>query len=772
VPSDFDAETPSTSSVFPVHSTGVFTLDFTIPTDWARAEDGGQTGAPPTLTLNDPTPDMFDIFATGSGNVQGSTGTYRVDQGVDLSDAAVDIGIYDGTDITIRYTDGPETSSPIVGRVHLGDESGASGASRDATDSATFDLRNGVLQSDKSVYLIGRDMILTIIEPDWDLDNDAAETYDLDVIEWPSDAATGTTSPYRSQDVPPEYNYVGLLHGSTDQIVYQTPDGTQVYRDTSVPEDWTYIGLYYGTTDTIVYQTSDGTQVYRDSTNPADIHLGHVNDDLTLSRDPPRFISVPGTASTGEGILTSGSYTYIGFGSDFPVFADQRIRQAVALGIDRDAIGDGAAGTPGGEIAPIDDSTITATGSDGAVSISGNVIKRDFGGPMAVGPGEFITYEVIMPLPGSRTYEALHSGENKRPVDWWSDFIDKQQFTNNIEGPDARTPGSMALGPGEFITYEVHMPSPGSRTYEALHGSENKRPADFVVDDADVSIVGPITIDPSKVIIVEEVPPDIVVDEIRTGMTYNDQNELVRYVDVSTAPAFESPVKVVTYQAFRLNDGTRYQNNYDNTHTIYNSDGSVKLRAAGHVYIADFTDRLAKDQPTFSLGVAADIDAAASDGEITGAELMAIVDADKSSGATDADVKAAVKVKAPASDTKVASVTPSSAEIGFRRARDSLVGLLGDISRGDTSIQLSDPNASTRIAAATSIEDIEEVLKTEISFVRLDEFGNPYNDTYTLDELIDLRERLAQGMSGVDGAMAALLDKLANACDKVKKMFK
>ena len=35
-------------------------------------------------------------------------------------------------------------------------------------------------------------MILTVIEPDWDLDNDGAETYDLDAIEWDSDAATVT----------------------------------------------------------------------------------------------------------------------------------------------------------------------------------------------------------------------------------------------------------------------------------------------------------------------------------------------------------------------------------------------------------------------------------------------------------------------------------------------------------------------------------------------------------------------------------------------------
>ena len=41
--------------------------------------------------------------------------------------------------------------------------------SNSVTDSATFDLRNGVLQSDKSVYIIGSDMILTLIEPDFDL---------------------------------------------------------------------------------------------------------------------------------------------------------------------------------------------------------------------------------------------------------------------------------------------------------------------------------------------------------------------------------------------------------------------------------------------------------------------------------------------------------------------------------------------------------------------------------------------------------------------------
>ena len=143
-----------------------------------------------------------------------------------ISEIAPDAGIFEA-DITVRYTDGPAsatcpdtsvftaTDSIANGtessrfdaasgslnycilqgdilQVEYTDPADASGDINTVTDSATFDLRNGVLQSDKSVYIIGSDMILTLIEPDLDLDNDQAETYDLDLIEWDSDAATIT----------------------------------------------------------------------------------------------------------------------------------------------------------------------------------------------------------------------------------------------------------------------------------------------------------------------------------------------------------------------------------------------------------------------------------------------------------------------------------------------------------------------------------------------------------------------------------------------------
>ncbi len=145
-----------------------------------------------------------------------------------ISEVAPDAGIFE-LDFVIRYTDGPSSSKcPTTAMftslnndmVQSSEESrfdapspekeeycvlkgdtltveyshlDASGnVSEVMTDAATFELRNGLLKSDKSTYMIGNDMILTLVEPDLDLDNDQAETWDLDLIEWDSDAATLT----------------------------------------------------------------------------------------------------------------------------------------------------------------------------------------------------------------------------------------------------------------------------------------------------------------------------------------------------------------------------------------------------------------------------------------------------------------------------------------------------------------------------------------------------------------------------------------------------
>ena len=215
---------PSTITIKATIPTPGVTMATATFTDVVKIDDG-------ELTMTNP----GTGYTTGKVNlVQGPTtkatqftDTPTVRQFGPITEIAPDAGIFEA-DIPIRYTDGPSSTicpetlvfTPTDGttgtselnrfstasasdrnycilqgdilQVEYTDPADASGDVNTVTDSATFDLRNGVLQSDKSVYIIGSDMILTLIEPDFDLDNDSAETYDLDLIEWDSDAATVT----------------------------------------------------------------------------------------------------------------------------------------------------------------------------------------------------------------------------------------------------------------------------------------------------------------------------------------------------------------------------------------------------------------------------------------------------------------------------------------------------------------------------------------------------------------------------------------------------
>lgn len=132
--------------------------------------------------------DLDILYTDGPSNIQcppttgfdslttpGTTGAVETTR-FDAASTTGDYCILQGDILTVEYTDPADASGDV----------------NTVTDSATFDLRNGALQSDKSVYIIGSDMIMTLIEPDLDLDNDLAEIYDLDLIEWDSDAATIT----------------------------------------------------------------------------------------------------------------------------------------------------------------------------------------------------------------------------------------------------------------------------------------------------------------------------------------------------------------------------------------------------------------------------------------------------------------------------------------------------------------------------------------------------------------------------------------------------
>ena len=148
--------------------------------------------------------------------------------------------------IKVTYTDGPTNEIAVLQgdiiTVTYTDNYDASGKSQTVTDSATFDLRNGVLQSDKSVYLIGSDMILTLIEPDFDLDNDGAQSVTLDLIEWDSDAATVSVGQFK---LPLILNHLFRETGDSTgifQVVLEIPaalDGENLDRGEMVELEYT-----------------------------------------------------------------------------------------------------------------------------------------------------------------------------------------------------------------------------------------------------------------------------------------------------------------------------------------------------------------------------------------------------------------------------------------------------------------------------------------------------------------------------------------------------
>ncbi len=156
-----------------------------------------------TILETSPTSGIFEYDLTiASADISGS-GTF--------ASGAI---VQQGDIITVTYTDSQD----------------ASGKSQTVTDSSSFDLRNGTLQADKSVYLIGSDMILTLIEPDFDLDNDETESYTLNLIEWDSDAAEtvlgsggGVTNAAAFDPEPSAFRETGDSTGIF-QVVIEIPD--------------------------------------------------------------------------------------------------------------------------------------------------------------------------------------------------------------------------------------------------------------------------------------------------------------------------------------------------------------------------------------------------------------------------------------------------------------------------------------------------------------------------------------------------------------------
>ena len=149
----------------------------------------------------------YDESSGSINSIADTTVTITVD-GVDvytlggadspIDETSADSGVFeDSVDIGVTMNgigDDEERTATVeqgsIITVKYDDPTDASGKKNSVSDSATFDLRNAVLTSDKSTYVIGQDALLTLIEPDLNLDSASQETVPLSSIEWDSDAGT------------------------------------------------------------------------------------------------------------------------------------------------------------------------------------------------------------------------------------------------------------------------------------------------------------------------------------------------------------------------------------------------------------------------------------------------------------------------------------------------------------------------------------------------------------------------------------------------------
>ena len=285
-----------------------------------------------TILETEPSSGIFEYDLTLASGVISGSGTFVAGSVINQGDI-----------ITVTYSDAQD----------------ASGKAQTVTDSSSFDLRNGTLQADKSVYLIGSDMILTLIEPDFDLDNDETESYTLNLIEWDSDAAEtvlgagGSAANAAAFDPEPsEFRETGDSTGIF-QVVIEIPDtldGNLLDRGEKIDLEYTdwgpagadYVGQEDEDIGLTVYTSNFGATIELDQkvyTWTDKVYITIVAPDHNF--DSGLVDEIGNTANDPIKVSTRGNqldtYKLVESGADTGIF----IGEVTLAGMTHDADGDG-----------------------------------------------------------------------------------------------------------------------------------------------------------------------------------------------------------------------------------------------------------------------------------------------------------------------------------------------------------------------------------------------------------------------------------------------
>jgi len=471
-----DSDTSNTREMGPITEvagdTGVFELDFTV-----RYTDGPASSKCPATT----------VFTNTDG-----AGTAETDRFDTAAASGEEYCILQGDILTVEYQD----------------QHDASGNKNTVTDSATFDLRNGVLQSDKSVYIIGGDMILTIIEPDWDLDNDGAQSYDLDVIEWDSAAATttlGNSTDNASFDPEPsKFRETGDSTGIF-QVVIEVPaalgsPSTKLDRGESIGLEYTdwgpagsdYVGQEDEDMSVTAFTSNFGATVELDQkvyTWTDKVYITIVAPDHNF--DSNLIDTVGDTTDDPVKVSTRSydinKYKLVETGTDTGIFTGE----VILTGFSHDADGDGTSTRPGAATSA--DSTGPTNGNLETASDDGLTVSFEYSSDATVvgsalirwNIGEVQWLESSYPASGTGVVRIIDPDMNENPeavdnfsVVSWSDsdaggialtVTETNEATGIFEGTvfftttDASSGHRLRVSEGDTVTaeYTDHtLPSP------------------------------------------------------------------------------------------------------------------------------------------------------------------------------------------------------------------------------------------------------------------------------------------------------------------------
>jgi hypothetical protein len=294
------------------------------------------------------------------------------------------------------------------------DANGDNGLETTVYDSSTFDLRNGSLTADKSVYIMGQDMVLTLTDDDLNLNSDSAETYVLNLIEWDSDADSSQ-----------------LLSDTTTftanpSALEETGDSTGVFQTVITIPSWINPNTSSGTA---LELGESITLTYRDAGRAGESRVAAQNTDDTTSEDVELAIAIsnfganitldktvydwtdtvnievvapdhnknsnaketigtsalPVKVSTRSGAMCSGTYTLKESGEDTGIFEGYIVLTGHAQTINgnttKAAIADVCSGPEGGKLATAgqdDGVTVTYEYNDGSVALASAIIQWNY----------------------------------------------------------------------------------------------------------------------------------------------------------------------------------------------------------------------------------------------------------------------------------------------------------------------------------------------------------------------------------------------------------